>query len=61
MLRGAALLTALLLAFLAADGVRAGSPTTDWFNVTNTTLKTVPGVRICVWRENEPKRTVAHR
>ena len=56
MLRGAALLTALscvLLAFLAADGVRAGSPTTtiqpNWSNISNTTLITVPDVRNRVW------------
>lgn len=46
MLRSAALVAALLLAFLGADVVRAGSLTTasdtDLFNITNTTLKTVP-------------------
>ena len=52
MLRGTALLTALscvLLAFLGADGVRAGSPsasvTANWSNISNTTLLTVPDVR----------------
>ena len=70
MLRGAALLTALscvLLAFLVADGVQAGSATTasnpDWFNITNTTLITVPDVRIriYVWERNEPKTAVVHK
>ena len=52
MLRGTALLTSLsfvLLAFLDADGVRAGSPsasiTANWSNISNTTLFTVPDVR----------------
>lgn len=51
MVRGALLLTALscvLLALLAADGARAGSPTatgTNWSIIANTTLITVPDVR----------------
>ena len=56
MLRGAALMTAVscvLLAFLAADGVRAGSPSTavdsNWSNISNTTLITVPDVRSHVY------------
>jgi hypothetical protein len=64
MFRGAALLTALgcvLLTFLAADGVRAGSPTAtvkaDWSNISNTTLLTVPDVRNHAYgREIEPEQ-----
>ena len=58
MLRSTALLTTLvcvLLSCLSADSARASiheeddlPATSGWGNVTNTTLKVVPDVRLCV-------------